>query len=142
MMPSELFALRTLFWSDERSRCSSHEFAVGTSFVVAVALFLVGVISLPSGLLSLFVLGGAVAMALYGLRASFRRDAYYRALFETVTERLQDEVFLRFQVVPARQIRVGDETDFVTVDNRTVRGIITLAERTPRFAVVQNSPVL
>lgn len=142
MMPPELSQLQPLLTADERSRCFSYQFSSVAYLLAIFGLFIVGVFLLPTGLPGVYAIVCAFILALVGIRSSFRRDVYYAKLVETVTERLQDEVFLRFQVIPTRPIRLGREADFVTVDNETVRGVVTLAPGAePRFAIVQQGVV-
>ena len=138
MMPPELSQLQPLLTEDERSRCFGCQFASVAYLLAIFGLSIVGAFLLPTGLPGVYSIICAIILAIISIRSSFRRDVYYAKLTEAVTERLQDEVFLRFQVIPTRQIRLGREAQFVTVDNETMTGVVTLAPGAePRFAIVQ-----
>lgn len=137
MMPPELSQLQPLLTEDERSRCFGYQFASVAYLLTIFGLFIVGVFLLPTGLPGMYAIVCAFILAIISIRSSFRRDVYYAKLTEAVTERLQDEVFLRFQVIPTRQIRLGREAQFVTVDNETMTGVVELgADGHPRLLSV------
>lgn len=136
-MPPELSQLQPLLTEDERSRCFGYQFASVAYLLTIFGLFIVGVFLLPTGLPGMYAIVCAFILAIISIRSSFRRDVYYAKLTEAVTERLQDEVFLRFQVIPTRQIRLGREAQFVTVDNETMTGVVELgADGHPRLLSV------
>lgn len=137
MMPPELSQLQPLLTEDERSRCFGYQFASVAYLLAIFGLFIVGVFLLPTGLPGVYAIVCAFILALVGVRSSFRCDVYYAKLTEAVTERLQDEVFLRFQVIPTRQIRLGREAQFVTVDNEMMTGVVEIgADGHPRLLSV------
>lgn len=128
MTPPELLQLQPLLTAEERSRCFGHQFTSVIYLLTIFGLSIVGVFLLPTGLPGVYAIACAIILALVSVRSSFRRDVFYAKLFETVTERLQDEVFLRFQVIPTRPIQLGREEQFVTVENETVTGVVELSE--------------
>lgn len=137
MTPPELLQLQPLLTAEERSRCFWYQLASVAYLLTVFGLFIIGVFLLPTGRPSAYAIACAIILALISARSSFRRDVYYAQLAETVTERLQDEIFLRFRVIPTRQIRLGREAQFVTVENETVTGVVELAEDgNPRFLSV------
>lgn len=128
MTPPELLQLQPLLTAEERSRCFGYQFTSVAYLLTIFGLFIVGVFLLPTGLPGVYAISCAIILALVSVRSSFRRDVFYAKLFETVTERLQDEVFLRFQVIPTRPIQLGREAQFVTVDNEMMTGVVELSE--------------
>ena len=137
MAPPELLQLQPLLTAEERSRCFWYQLASVAYLLTVFGLSIIGVFLLPTGLPGFYAIACAIILALVSVRSSFQRDVFYAKLSETVTERLQDEVFLRFQVIPTRQIRLGREAQFVTVENETVTGVVELAEDgNPRFLSV------
>lgn len=133
-MPPELLSLQALLTPDERSRCLSQKLVTGAYLLSIVILFIAGVFLIPSGTPAWYAITGAVVLGLFAVRASFHRDSYYAELFEKATERLQDEVFLRYRLIPTRQVRLGHVADFVDLEDEPVRGVVTLSrEGTPQF---------
>ncbi len=138
MMPQELLPLRPLLTSEERAQSSKVQAAAVFHLLFIFGLLVAGTFLLTAGLVGVCLLAAAVFFGIASLRQNFRRDTYYAKLHATVTERLQDEVFLRFQVVPTRPVVLGQEANFVTIDNETVRGMVMLDSGEPRFALIQH----
>jgi len=133
-MPHELLQLRTWLTTDERSRCLSQQLGVGAYLVSIVVLTIAGIFLIPSGIPAWYAFFGAIVLGLFAVRASFHRDSYYAELFDRATERLQDELFLRYRLIPTRQVRLGHVAEFVSLEDEPVRGVVTLSrEGMPQF---------
>lgn len=102
----------------------------------AISFFLIP-FTLPAAT-ALAVLAGASALVfgLLALRSSRVRDTWEYNMVGTLTERMQDEVFLRYSLIPTHPVVLDREADFVTVDNQTVRGAVSLHAGQPRFLAV------
>jgi hypothetical protein len=136
-MTPELLTLRSLLTEDERVRFVSLQLGAGTLLVATFGAFIGAVFMVVVSVYAVGMFAASAILALLALRSATKRDMYDARLVARLTERLQDEVFLRYRVIPTREIRLGREADFVTLDDQTVRGTVQLdGSGTPQFLQV------
>lgn len=136
-MSPELYELRSLMTAEDRSGYRREQRTAFAALLASVGSFLLLPITLVTAVPLAVLSGvGALVFGLLALRSSKIRDIWEHRMVGTLTERLQDEVFLRYSLIPTRQVILGREDDFVDVDNATVRGVVTLNEGGPVFMSV------
>lgn len=137
-MSPELYELRTLMTDVDRSAYRRSQRSAFGALLAAVGSFLLIPLTLPvAAPLAVLATVSALVFGLLALRSARVRDNWEHDMVGTLTERLQDEVFLRYALIPTRPVRLGREDDFITVDNRTVRGAVTMdGTGDPRFLSV------
>lgn len=105
------------------------------AFFLSVLLFCVSIATATSYIPAMASFICACFMVGYTLRKGSRKNEFESNLLNVAKERFQDEIFLRYGVIPTRSIRLNEEAKFVDVDNAERNGIAFFSKNgTPQFA--------
>jgi hypothetical protein len=148
-MDSLLIPYRSLLTQAEE-RAVYRALAIAYSFMLLTAIFAVAAVLALGGV----VVGGVPTLAaillalasgscgLAAFRSGNRKDILQELLLLRLQERLSDELFLRYHVVPLQPLALSMAQAFGTEGGDEVWGRVTLLlSGEPEFAVVQRRPL-